>query len=192
MAENEARKIGALINCGEFDWAPYLKASGTEPETCGSWVERFERDYFARRQRSPKSETTWKTDYLAIFAKLPASAALTADLIMATVTATQPDSKTRKRACMALGALAKFAAIDVDLKPMKGSYSPASVEPRDIPSDEAIAAWFYKIPNPEWQWVYGVLATYGIRPSEFIYCDMTEFPILTIADGKTGPSLRLP
>lgn len=103
------------------------------------------------------------------------------------VEGTEPDTKTRKRACMALGALARFADIEVEnLKALAGSYSPSSVEPRELPSDELIQEWQSRIPNAGWRWVFGIRATYGIRPSELLHVDTSELPILTVLEGKTG------
>jgi integrase len=189
LAEAEARKIGALVACKEFQWEPYLKSQIEQIEpshTISTWVERFEQDYFSRRSRSPKSETTWSTDYLAVFSKLP-SDQLTAEILTATVLTTEPDTRTRKRYCIALGALAKFAQLGIDLKPFSGSYSPSKVTPRDLPDDRTIVQWYYKIGDRTWQWVYGMLATYGLRPHEIFHLSTEAMPIATVlAGGKTG------
>lgn len=58
----------------------------------------------------------------------------------------QPDSRQRIRACMVAGALAKFAKIEIDLKPYRGKYNSA-ILPKDIPSDRQISEWYYSIPN---------------------------------------------
>ncbi|MDX1978257.1 MAG: hypothetical protein SFT94_11355, partial [Pseudanabaenaceae cyanobacterium bins.68] len=51
----------------------------------------------------------------------------------------------------------------------------ASLSPRDIPSDEAIAEWFGKIKNPAWRWAYGMFAIYGLRNHEIFHLEL-EFP----------------
>lgn len=40
LAEAEARKVGALLDCKEFSWEPYLKASG-QALTITHWIERL-------------------------------------------------------------------------------------------------------------------------------------------------------
>ncbi|MDF5710606.1 MAG: hypothetical protein PUP90_23770 [Nostoc sp. S4] len=85
--------------------------------------------------------------------------------------ATAPDTKTRKRTCMALSALARFAQVEINLKPYKGRYSPRLVQPRDLPTDTTIAKHFYEIESPDWRWVYGMLATYGLRNHEVFRLD---------------------
>jgi integrase len=103
--------------------------------------------------------------------KLDLEQPLTSEAILAAIAATKENSKTRKRACMALGALAKFAGLEVDLKPLAGRYGPQSVQPRDLPDDALIAEWFDRISNPAWQWVYGIMATYGLRNHEVFHLD---------------------
>lgn len=87
---------------------------------------------------------------------------------------------------MVFGALARLAGIELDTKSMAGTYSPKRVKSRDLPDDRAIAEGFYKIDNAEWQWVYGMLATYGLRPHEVFHLAFESMPILDVLDGKTG------
>ena len=186
LAEAEAKTVAALVEKDQFDWEPYMKATAAQPKTVTEWVAAFESDYFQRRERNAKSELTWKKDYRNSFAKLPPEALLDATVVLEAVATTKPDSKVRKRVCMAFGALTRFAGVDVDLTAFKGNYSPSVVEPQELPDDQLIAEWFYRIPNPAWQHVYGLLATYGCRPSEVWQIDLADLPILTIHDGKTG------
>ncbi len=135
------------------------------------WVKKFEKFYFQTRQRNYQTETTWKIDYLRVFSKLPQQEALSEEMILKAVTGTKPDTKTRKRTCMALSSLAKFAEIDINLKSYVGRYSPKKVVPRDLPTDTIVAQHFYQIEDEAWRWVYGMLATYGLRNHEVFRLD---------------------
>lgn len=75
-AENEARLIGALLSKQQFSWEPYLRGPQVEAQAISTWVQRFEADYFTRRDRNPKSETTWQKDYHAVLKRLPTEAEL--------------------------------------------------------------------------------------------------------------------
>ena len=188
----EAKKLGALLDCREFDWALYLKTpvETNSPRTVGDWVEQFERDYFQRRKRNHQSETTWNGDYKKILSKLPAGVLLTREILHNVVLSTEPDSKTRIRACMVAKTLAKFAGIDYDPSPYRGRYSPKRVSPRDLPTDEEIVSWLLKIDNTSWQWTYGMIAAYGLRPHEVFHLDIEHFKeggvTLRVLAGKTG------
>lgn len=172
-AEAEAYKLGGAIACKEFHWEAYLKVSGGDSPASyvRDWIDKFEKFYFQTRKRDHKSETTWKTDYLQIFNRLPEWEVLSAENILEVVIDTSPDTKTRKRACMALTALAKFAQIEINLKLYAGKYSPKKVVPRELPDDTTIAKHFYEIENEAWKWVYGMLATYGLRNHEIFRLD---------------------
>lgn len=124
------------------------------------WIAQFEVDYFARKSRTSKSETTWRDDYLKIFNKLPKNVTLSVEVLKETILSTAPDSRTRRRAVMVLTALAKFADVEVNSKSLAGFYSPRTVAPRDLPDDLTIATWFYQLPAGCWRWACGVLATY--------------------------------
>ncbi|UBF28306.1 hypothetical protein K9N68_10740 [Kovacikia minuta CCNUW1] len=171
LAETEARKIGALLDCGEFKWDPYVK-NHVQANTVADWWNKFEADYFTRRQRTPKSETTWRKDYQQVFSALPPDEPLTVQLLMTAITATKPDTKTRQRFVMVCSSLARFAELEANFKGLRGNYSSKSVSPRDLPEDRVIADWREKIPNPLWQRAYGLMATYGLRPHEVFHLDV--------------------
>jgi integrase len=93
---------------------------------------------------------------------------------------------------MALGALAKFAGVEFPVSEYKGKPSSMKVNPRNLPSDEVIAHWWQRMKDysPEWGWVFGVMACYGLRPGEVWFLDpaslQQEPGILRVLDGKTG------
>ncbi|MEB3829270.1 hypothetical protein [Phormidium sp. CCY1219] len=136
-------RVGGLLACKQFTWSEWLEP---EPDTSAipisDWLERFEQDYFNKRARTPKTETSFR-DYLKAWELFSdRHQPLTKDSILAAVIKSDPDSRARKRACIALGALAKFASIEIDLKPYQGKYSPYSaIEEKELPSDELIVQW---------------------------------------------------
>ncbi|MGG6293813.1 site-specific integrase [Leptolyngbya sp. AN02str] len=190
LAEFEARKVGVLLQSGEFDWGMYVKKSRT-PQNCADWVERFEQDYFSKRDRTDKTLTTWRGDYLKVLRKLPPDEPLTVDLMQRLIMSTSPNTKTRKRFCMVLGMLSKLAGVDFDPTPYAGNYSPSRVQPRDLPGDREILEWYHKLENPAWRWVYGMMAAYGLRNHEVFRLDFDQLrqgnPVIQVeANTKTG------
>lgn len=192
QAEKEARKVGGLLAVGEFSWTPYLRDRKTKiPETIGDWISALETDYFTRRARNPQSQTTWNTNYLEVFKNLPQKQPLSVQALMSAIASTVPDTRMRQKTCLALNALAKFAQFEFDATRYAGNYSATKVSPREIPSDELIVSSYHLIPNPAWQWGYGMLATYGLRPHELFYLDLEEFRkssgvLRVLSGGKTG------
>jgi hypothetical protein len=106
---------------------------------------------------------------------------------------TEPNSRSRKRACDYCHKLAEFAELPgrEAIKKYKGAYSAKSVDPRVLPSDNATATWHSTISNPGWRWVAGMLAVYGLRNHEVFRLDLKDFPVIRVLDGKTGVSQTL-
>lgn len=94
------------------------------------------------------------------------SESLTIDMLESVVAGTQPNTKTRKRACMAVGALAKLAKLEYDPSPYAGKYGIKAVHPRELVGDEVIVQWWKALKNPGWRWFFGMIAAYGLRPHE--------------------------
>ncbi|MEM9087426.1 MAG: site-specific integrase [Cyanobacteria bacterium P01_F01_bin.53] len=183
-AMKEARLVGGQLATREFDWGRYINVKALKPGNCGEWIEKFEHWYLNAKGGAI---TTWKGDYLKGFQGLAPGAELTPATMEAAILKTKPNTKSRVRACMAVGALAKFAEVDFDAKPLKGNYSPAKVQPRNLPTDAAIAQCRDTITKPEWRWVYGMMACYGLRNHEVFRLDLTEFPIVYVEQNtKTG------
>lgn len=187
----EAQKVSGLLALKEFSWDIYYKSPPTtESLNIGDWVTEFEKDYFSRRSRTPQSETTWKNDYLSVFKQLPSAQDLSSSILLAAIKKTKPDTKTRKRFCTITKALANFAKIDFDPSPYKGNYSAKSLTPRMLPTDQEIVQWRSQITDPRWQYVFGLMACYGLRNHEVFNLDLSSLKkepgILTVLDGKTG------
>jgi integrase len=184
-AEREARLVGAQLASREFSWARYLGAEAL-PETkpCERWVNEFHRHYI---QVNGGKETTWQGDYAKVLKKLPPHSPLTPQQLETLILKTKPNTKSRVRACMVAGAIAKFARLEFDPKPYRGNYSPAQVTPRNLPSDQMVAKYRYSLTNPAWRWVYGMMATYGLRNHEVFHLDLSAFPIVQVLQPtKTG------
>lgn len=188
LAEQEARKVGALLDCREFDWDPYLVARGVIPQTVGDWVAKFTAGY-----QEKVSAITWKTDYQEVFDTLDQRAALTPELLRRAIERTEANTRSRRRWCLTLGKLAQFAGLEVNFKPLQGNYSATQVDPRNLPKDEQIAEWFYRIKNPGWRWVYAAIATFGLRNHETFFLDTEDLVrggyMVGVREGKTGNRL---
>ncbi|NET39612.1 MAG: site-specific integrase [Cyanothece sp. SIO1E1] len=182
-AEKEARKIGALLACDEFDWESYATLHSSSP-TIEKLVDQFSKHYLSAGKGSLE---TLKNEYLHIFKQLDSEAVLTARALKDLILSTEPNTRTRVRFCHAAKALSRFAGLDFDPSPWKGKYIPGSVNPRDIPSDILIIQYRERIKNPAWRWVYGVMATYGLRNHEVFRLDLPNFPVIQVQENtKTG------
>ncbi|HEY9624518.1 MAG TPA: site-specific integrase [Crinalium sp.] len=184
QAEQEVKVIAAQLIQNTFSWRDYLPVAGGKRLTQMDLAEKlsaFKQDFLNQPHRSEKAastKTTWETAYEPYLKKLEAIAQSQSHLtlpetIRATVQATKSNSRSRQVCCTALAAFAEFLSLDLpfDLKSMWGTYSASHTQMRHLPSDDEILAAYEKIPNPTWRFVYGVMATYGLRNHEVFFCD---------------------
>lgn len=198
VAEARAKELDSMIILGSFTWEKWDQKplpSGDRPreKKVSDWVAEFERHYWQTRTKTASRQENYRHDYERPFSDLPEGKLTAKLLIQAVLEKSPPDSRKRKRYCMAFGCLAKFAGIEVDLEKYKGNY----VAPmRVIPSDEDLQQVIDKIGNPQWRWIAALLATYGLRPHEVFYLDfsrMDEDGLLLVKDGtKTNHRQVLP
>lgn len=190
LAEKEAKILRDRLNSKIFNWTDYTEFSVGAAPTIGELISEFEKNYFQRRAKNFKSQSTWKVEYLSVFKVLDINIPLTTDTLKTAILGTEPDTRTRKRFCLTLGTLAQFAGLDFDPSPYSGNYSPKSRQPRDLPTDKVIVESYHQIDDSKWRWVFGILATYGLRNHEVFFLDLQELrngnKILTVLDGKTG------
>lgn len=179
QAEKEARKISALIACKEFSWGDYKDAPKSPSHILQ--IDKFHRHYLAKGGK----EETWKKEYGRFFANLKG---LTPEDLQEMIEATTPNTRNRIRVCHAATALAKFSDIPLATDDLRGNYnSYTSTGIREIPEDAQIMEWYSKIPNPNWQFIYGLIAAYGLRNHEAFRIDLSLLPVVQISQNtKTG------
>ncbi|MGL5075737.1 MAG: site-specific integrase [Waterburya sp.] len=201
LAEKEARKVGALKDCGEFDWALYIKSATVDNRSpmakerslkVKDLVKDLEIEYFAKTVRNPTTEKTWNDEYARVFRNLEQEKILTEEMLREVICIAKPNTRTRRRYALACIKLADFAKLEHSLKALTGNYSPKQVNPRDLPDDRLIAQSRSLITDPRWQWVYGMMATYGLRNHEIFWLDLKDFPIARVRQGKTNERIVYP
>ena len=186
QAEQQAKVIALQLLQQCFDWRHYLPLGSAGPLHQLDLTEKltaFQAEFLARHLHELESHpasrrTTWETAYAPYLRALVALAqsrpALSLpEAIYATVQDSRPNSRSRQICCTALQSFADFLHLELPrpLKTYWGSYNASRTQARDLPSDAEIVAAFEQIPNLGWQFVYGVMATYGLRNHEVFFCD---------------------
>ncbi|MCY6492100.1 hypothetical protein [Leptolyngbya sp. GGD] len=182
-AEREAYKLAQSLADGSFSWDVYLTPDCDPNEkTISQLIEEFKAEYFRTHPRI--KETTWNNTWASTFRKLPQNGLLSDSMVLAVVLSTKDNSRNRELTCERLQKFGEFAGLTIDLSNYVGDYEP---KPRDIPDDATIIEWRDKIPNEQWQWAYGAIAAFGIRPHEVFACEMIDPLTLRVhKDTKTG------
>lgn len=184
QAEQDVKVIAAQLIQKTFDWRDYLPLTGggrLHQMNLSEKLAAFEHHFFSTPERSPRpasAKTTWEKAYAPYLQRLEAIAQEKPNLSLAeaiydTVQTTRPNSRSRQICCTALSALADFLQVElpVNLKTYWGTYGNSQTQLRDLPSDDDIVATYQLIPNPAWRFVYGIMATYGLRNHEVFFCD---------------------
>jgi integrase len=161
------------------------------PDTCGEWIEALRYRIVHLKGTKPES---WTGDYWKVLKRLPMDEPLTPAMLEEVIGSTQPNTKTRKRACMAIGALAELAKVDYDPSPFAGKYGLNSIHPRDLVGDELIVQQWSQLKNSGWRWVFGMVAAYGLRPHEAFRLNFEALKdgdrvVQVEANSKTGERL---
>ena len=185
QAEQEAKIVAAKLIEQTFDWRRYVVEYGPilNSDELTAKVAAFEQHYQAEGLADPDKhpasiKVTWSKAYAPYFRKLlelrdRRPTLSLPEAIVATVKSTRANSRSRQVCCTAMDAFAHFLTMElpVDLKTLWGKYGTTRTQMRSLPTDDEIVAWFSKIPNPDWQFVYGIMAVYGLRNHEVFFCD---------------------
>jgi len=199
LAEQEVKVITAQLIQKTFDWHNYVHGVGwgrLDQMGLSQQIQAFESHFMADPQRSGRSasaKTTWDSAYAPYLRKLEAIAQANPNLslqevIYTTVRSTEVNSRSRQVCCTALSALADFLNLElpINLKSFWGDYGLRFIQARELPSDEMIVSAWEKIPNPAWRFVYGIMATYGLRNHEAFFCDYS-----TLERGDREATIRV-
>lgn len=205
QAEQEVKVIAGQLIENRFDWRNYVNGAGwgrLDQLGLTQQIRAFERHFKQdpKRAGNPTStQTTWDFAYAPYLRKLEAIAEANPSLslveaIYATVRTTEVNSRSRQVCCTALTAFTAFVQLDLpeDLKNYWGSYGTTQTQVRELPPDELILQTWAAIPNPHWQFVYGIMATYGLRNHEVFFSDYSalqreaEQTIQVLSTTKTG------
>lgn len=206
QAEQEVKVIAGQLIQKTFDWRNYASEPGwgrLDQMGLSQQIQAFQQHFLhepARSSNPASTKTTWEGAYAPYLRKLEAIAQTNPRLslpeaIYATVRSTEPNSRSRQICCTALSAFTAFISLELpmNLKELWGDYGNSRTQSRELPTDELIVETWAKIPNPEWQFVYAVMATYGLRNHEVFFCDYSalvrgdrEATIRVLATTKTG------
>ncbi|MCY7283883.1 MAG: site-specific integrase [Cyanobacteria bacterium CAN_BIN43] len=201
QAEQEVKIIAAQLIQNSFDWRQYLPVTGggrLSQMDLAEKIAAFEHHFFEEKDGA-SVKTTWGKAYAPYLRKLEAIAQShtqlsLAEAICATIQATELNSRSRQVCCTALVTLAEFLHVELpdELKKLWGNYSPNHTQMRSLPTDLQIIDTFHQIKNPTWQFVYGIMATYGLRNHEVFFCDYSALAqdpsamIEVLSTTKTG------
>jgi integrase len=175
------------------DWVEQKPEQGSDGDrTLEMLLKSLEAELLATRNLLP---TSFERNYREILlrAPLPRDRPPTGEDLRFVLMQHSKQSPTRRLLHFACVALAKHIGLAVDLSDLKGTYSPALVEPIELPSDTEIVAFAETINSKALRYCYGLMATYGLRPHECWYASVDATTLrCEVSKGKTGRRLISP
>lgn len=173
----------------KFDWCKYNPQSkkyadqlhqlnSPARKTCGYWIAEQERRYWAKHERTPRKEKTWKSSYTNFFRYLDPNEILCASYVSELIEKhSKPGSRKRQQMGICYSQLFRMAGLPNDevyrVKDLCKGYKGRSFDPKRIPPDSQLLKYYEGIKRVDWQWAFGILLTYGIRPSELVVLDFS-------------------
>ena len=188
----EAKKKLQLINLqlelNQFDWINWkVKPNNKEIKNDFEFSNRlnqFEEFFFKESKSeylSSTRKTTWRSSYKP-YLKRALNIYNEHDcedlekIFQKTLDSYKEGSRSRKQCATSLGVLAKYLEIKLpeDWKLSSKGYGLNKAGFRDLPTDEVIEKIWGAIPNKSWKFVFGLMATYGLRNHEVFFCDLSS------------------
>lgn len=197
-ATTKARELDLLLVTKQFQWTPELlgkQAQKIFPELSENnklvqeYIKEYEEEFWKSHEKNRQGLRTWDTHYWRHLKKLPQDVPLSVEALEAALQKTKPNSSARFFLAWQLKKFCDFCSFDGHK--VINSYSTPQPNPslRQIPDDDAVVEGFERVGEPlspfasrenltlpeQWQWAYGMLATYGLRPHELFAVDIDAF-----------------
>ncbi len=188
----EAKKKLQLINLqlelNQFDWINWISKTNIKKTSdnveLSTKINQFEEFFFKENKNeylTSTRKTTWKSSYKPYLKRLLNiySSSLNSEMeniFLKTLETYKEGSRSRKQCATSLSVLAKFLDIKLpeDWKLNAKGYGLTKASFRKLPNDELIEKLWERIPNKSWKFVFGLMATYGLRNHEVFFCDLSS------------------
>ncbi|MFQ4140629.1 integrase [Chlorogloeopsis sp. ULAP02] len=211
----KARELDLLLITKQFQWTPELLGKqaqklaslneGKNAKLISELIQEYEQEFWKTHEQNRQGIRTWESHYIRHLKKLPQDSPLSQESLEVALQKTKPNTPSRFYLAWQLKKFCEFCGFD-GIKIINSYATPLPTPTiRKIPNDDEIIQGFAKIGVPlspyaskenitlpeQWQWAYGMLATYGLRPHELFAIDLEAFtnPANTFHLVTLNPSL---
>ena len=189
----EAKKAIELIDFqlkkNQFSWSNWVKEKASisfvkiNKLNVGNEIDSFKKQFFSdtSKSKSPAGMiSTWQSAYKPYMNRLIGvsnkySLKLGEELLLKILLSYKENSRSRQSCGIALSALARHLNLELpeNWKQLQSGYGIHESNFRKLPTDEEIINNFKLIPNQKWRFVFGLMATYGLRNHEVFFSDLS-------------------
>ena len=187
-AKKKLQLITLQLDLNQFNWINWVKNPDKEEIKNElkflTKINEFEDFFFSETKNeylTSTRKTTWKSSYkpylkriISIYDK--SDSENLNNIFMTTLKSYKEGSRSRKQCATSLSVLAKFLdhTLPENWNLMAKGYGLKKASFRDLPTDEKIEELWEEIPNNSWKYVFGLMATYGLRNHEVFFCDLSS------------------
>ena len=196
MAEREAVRIGEQLSSNTFSWITIEKYQVNKDFTVEECLRIAEKKYFETRQKDNKSISTWETNYKIIWNQIGKSEVVTKGLVREFILGRNIGIH-RNRAITVCKHICKAVGLEISVDDLVSKNWKKVDRTTSAPSDEEIV--FYYQQMVKWSeeitryipirschvWVYGMMATYGLRPHETRSVQWNKDNTINVLEHKT-------
>ena len=188
----EAKKKLQLINLqlelNQFEWSNWISSSDKyNSKTSDSFLKKiseFEEIFFKGTKdeylKSAK-KTTWNSSYKPYIKRMISTYYSNKDrelnsIFINTLKTYKEGTRSRKQCGTSLNVFAEFIEHNLpsEWKSLSKGYGLKKASFRNLPDDQLIENLWGNIPNKSWQYVFALMATYGLRNHEVFFCDLNS------------------
>ncbi len=188
----EAKKKLQLINLqlelNQFDWNNWIATSCQEEYKLNNFflkrISEFEETFFKESKNdylSSARKTTWNSSYKPYIKRMieiyykNENKELN-NIFINTLKSYKEGTRSRKQCGTSLNVFAEFIEhrLPSEWKSLSKGYGLNKASYRNLPDDDQIEKIWKNIPNKSWQYVFALMATYGLRNHEVFFCDLNS------------------
>ncbi len=187
----EAKKKLQLINLqlelDQFEWRNWITSSMQEGNKTYEFfikeISEFEKKFFKEYRNdhlNSARKSTWNSSYKPYIKRMINIYKKNDNkdinhIFLSTLKSYEEGSRSRKQCGTSLNVFADFLKLSLpsEWKSLSRGYGIKKASFRNLPDDNLIEELWRNIPNKSWQYVFGLMATYGLRNHEVFFCDLS-------------------
>jgi len=186
-AEKKLQLINLQLELDQFEWRNWITSSFQEGnkkyELFIKEISEFEKKFFKGYRNdhlNSARKSTWNSSYKPYIKRIISIYKKNDNkdinqIFLSTLKSYKEGSRSRKQCGTSLKVFADFLGLSLasEWKSLSKGYGMKKASFRNLPDDDLIEELWKNIPNKEWQYVFGLMATYGLRNHEVFFCDLS-------------------
>ncbi len=187
-AKKKLQLIDLQLELNQFDWINWKnnasKKEANDNLAFSTKIDQFEKFFFKEKKNeylTSTRKTTWRSSYKPYLKRMiniydSSSNKNLGHIFLKTLESYREGSRSRKQCATSLSVFSKFLEIKLpeDWKSNAKGYGLSKASFRELPTDDEIEKIWERIPNKSWRFVFGLMATYGLRNHEVFFCDLSS------------------